>query len=178
MARKKYRKPSWSLSRLRFRGPVVWSKDKRSNAGQCTKILSRCLVVIEMALAAVYSVVHAARRRQKGFDLAANFLGENGAGGKAKGRGWARRGLLVTRHSYYFPATSCARATLSAGTQMVLWLPKVRQTGRHHICLANTHMRRSPTILNRVWEIHIYRTRIWLLCIFIYKIKRTCKKNE
>jgi len=27
-----------------------------------TKILSRCLVVIEMAFAAVYSVVHAARR--------------------------------------------------------------------------------------------------------------------
>lgn len=51
-----------------------------------TKILSRRLAVIEMAFAAVYSVVHAARRRQKGFDLAANFLGENGAGGKAKGR--------------------------------------------------------------------------------------------
>lgn len=43
-----------------------------------TKILSRCLAVIEMAFAAVYSVVYAARRRQKGFDLAANFLRENG----------------------------------------------------------------------------------------------------
>lgn len=37
-----------------------------------TKILSRCLAVIEMAFAAVYSV-HAARHRQKGFELAANF---------------------------------------------------------------------------------------------------------
>jgi len=43
-----------------------------------TKILSRRLAVIEMAFAAVYFVVHAARRRQKGFDLVANFLGENG----------------------------------------------------------------------------------------------------
>lgn len=40
-----------------------------SNAGQHTKILSRRLAVIEMAFAAVYSVVHAARRQQKGFDL-------------------------------------------------------------------------------------------------------------
>lgn len=38
-----------------------------------TKILSGCLVVIEMAFAAVYSDAHAARRRQKGFDVAANF---------------------------------------------------------------------------------------------------------
>ena len=44
------------------------------------KILSGLLAVIEIAFAAVYSVVHAARRRQKGFDLAANFLGENGSG--------------------------------------------------------------------------------------------------
>ncbi|KYQ53205.1 hypothetical protein ALC60_07936 [Trachymyrmex zeteki] len=71
MARKEYRKP-WSLPlRLHFRGTRMQAS---------AKILSRRLAVIEMAFAAVYSVVHAARRRQKGFNLAANFLGENGSG--------------------------------------------------------------------------------------------------
>lgn len=121
--------------------------DQRTSARMqaSTKILSRRLAVIEMAFAAVYSVVHTTRRRQKGFDLAANFLGENGrAGGKAKGRGG---GWLVTRHSYYFPATSCARATLSAGTQMALWLPE-GAANRKTPHLPGTRIRRSLTILN------------------------------
>lgn len=128
--------------------------DQRTSARMqaSTKILSRRLAVIEMAFAAVYSVVHAARRRQKGFDLAANFLGENEAGGKAKGRERTRGGLLVTRHSYYFPATSCARATLFAGTQMAFVAAKGAANRKTPHLLGEHAHARSPTILNAVYE--------------------------
>ncbi|KYN35499.1 hypothetical protein ALC56_10056 [Trachymyrmex septentrionalis] len=65
---------------LHFRGHRPSDQRTCARMQASAKILSGLLAVIEIAFAAVYSVVHAARRRQKGFDLAANFLGENGSG--------------------------------------------------------------------------------------------------
>lgn len=88
-----------------------------------TKILSRSLAVIEMAFAAVYSGMHAARRRQKGFDVAANFPEENGGGKKGergRERGREKEAYKPALFSKHFV---CTRDFIR-GTQMALWLPK------------------------------------------------------
>lgn len=176
MARKEYGKLPWSLSR-RFRGPAVWSKDKRSNAGQCTKILSRCLAVIEMAFAAVYSVVHAARRRQKGFDLAANFLGENGAGGKAKGVSEERATCnppFVLFSDYFV----CTRDFIRGDTNgfMVAKGAANRKTphlpGKHAYALISDN-----SYGNTVCEKYVSIARAFD-CIFIYKIEKLARESS
>lgn len=89
-----------------------------------TKILSGCLAVIEMAFAAVYFGVYAARRRQKGFDVAANFLEENGGGkkGERQGAGEGRVGAAY-KLALFSGHFVCTRDFIRR-TQMALWLPK------------------------------------------------------
>lgn len=161
------RRRGWSrnLFRQHSRGPAV-SFDQRTrrttNAGARTKILSGCLVVIEMAFAAVYSVVHATHWRQKGFRPSCQFPRRERVQKERWGGKERKRGRLAATLSHWHTLSPlflgayfvCTRDFIH-GTQITLWSRNATQTGRDHICRMNTHMPISGNIWPAIcmWDI-------------------------
>lgn len=128
-----------------------------------TKILSRCLVVIEMAFAAVYSA-HAARHRQKGFELAANFLGANGGGKKGERQGMSEGGEGLQPVCTIFRPLRVHARLYPRGHK---WLCGCQRFAKQEETAFawRTHRRRYPTILNTTCE--GYMNTLYLTSIFL-----------